>query len=256
MEATQSFEVDCRFDGNLVSQVSLVGVKTCFHEVRRRRNARVESTYLLEIEAMLDHLFRHINTPAHMAKRGNSSFCHFKPFAFLHPICGGGLPKWSVRRQNVSGSHGDLSTLAFWLHPEARSYDANEKYSGTLREPMVKVIYLVRAMEYKDAHDEPIVFRQLRNVLWPIPFFAHSVFNFYVSEMSFSESEGDAMSESALVYACGLPPTATVDGLEIEAVGPLVLLENFLDLFRGSLWLHLVYASSSVTQGDIQIGEK
>ena len=53
------------------------------------------------------------------------------------------------------------------------------------------------------------------------------------------------------------PPTATVDELEIEAVGPLVLLEeNFPDLFRDSLWLHLVYGSSSVTQGDIQIGAK
>ena len=67
------------------------------------------------------------------------------------------------------------------------------------------------------------------------------------------------MSESAtqtLACACGLPATATVDGLEIEEVGPLVLLENFPDLFRGSLWLHLVNGSSSVTQGDILIGAK
>ena len=30
------------------------------------------------------------------------------------------------------------------------------------------------------------------------------------------------------------------DIFEIEAVGPLVLLENFPDLFRGSLWLHFL----------------
>ena len=60
----------------------------------------------------------------------------------------------------------------------------------------------------------------------------------YVSKF---ESEGGAMSECARACACGLPPTATVDGLDIEAAGPSVLLEeNFLDLFRGSLWLHLV----------------
>ena len=51
---------------------------------------------------------------------------------------------------------------------------------------------------------------------------------------------------------------------EIEAVGPLVLLENLPDLFRSSLWLHfldiaaalsnLVDGSSSVIQGDILIG--
>ena len=54
------------------------------------------------------------------------------------------------------------------------------------------------------------------------------------------------------------------DIFEIEAVGPLVLLENFPDRFRGSLWLHfldnaaalsnLVNGSSSVIQGDILIG--
>ena len=54
------------------------------------------------------------------------------------------------------------------------------------------------------------------------------------------------------------------DIFEIEAVGPLVLLENYPDQFRGSLWLHfldnaaalsnLVNGSSSVIQGDILIG--
>ena len=39
-------------------------------------------------------------------------------------------------------------------------------------------------------------------------------------------------------------------------MGPLVLLENFSDLFRGSLWLHLVNELSSVTQGDFLIGAK
>ena len=53
------------------------------------------------------------------------------------------------------------------------------------------------------------------------------------------------------------------DIFEIEAIGPLVLLENFLDMFRGSLWLqfldnaaalsNLVNRSSSVIQGDIFI---
>ena len=68
------------------------------------------------------------------------------------------------------------------LHPEARSSDVNAKYSGTLHEPMVKVIHLVRAMEYRDAHDEPIVFRQSQNVFGQFPFLAPSVFNVYVSK--------------------------------------------------------------------------
>ena len=73
----------------------------------------------------------------------------------------------------------------------------------------------------------------------------------------------DMIQECARACACGLPPTATVDGLEIEAVGPLILLENFPDRFRSSLRLHfldnvaalsnLVNGSSSVIQGDILI---
>ena len=66
--------------------------------------------------------------------------------------------------------------------PEARSYDVNQKYSGTLREPMVRVIHLVRATEYRVSHDEPIVFRELQNVFGQFPFLAPSIFNFYVSK--------------------------------------------------------------------------
>ena len=54
------------------------------------------------------------------------------------------------------------------------------------------------------------------------------------------------------------------DIFEIEAIGPVVLLENFPDVFWDSLWLHfldnaaalsnLVNGSSSVIQGDILIG--
>ena len=54
------------------------------------------------------------------------------------------------------------------------------------------------------------------------------------------------------------------DIFEIEAIGPLILLESFPDLFRCSVWLHfldnaaalskLVNGSSSVIQGDILIG--
>ena len=62
------FEVEGRFDGNLESRVRLVGVKPVFMKyavdrIHERRHV------FLEVEALLDHLFRHINTPAHVAKR-------------------------------------------------------------------------------------------------------------------------------------------------------------------------------------------
>ena len=63
------------------------------------------------------------------------------------------------------------------------------------------------------------------------------------------------MSECARACAYGLPPTAAVDGLEIEAAGPLVLRTSRTCsvVLCGFTWS---YGSSSVTQGDIQIGAK
>ena len=84
--------------------------------------------------------------------------------------------------KTYSGSYGDLGAMASPLHPEAKSSNVDAKYSCTLREPMVKVIHSVSAVEYRDAHDEPIVFSQLQNVFGQFTSFAPSVFNFYVSE--------------------------------------------------------------------------
>ena len=55
------------------------------------------------------------------------------------------------------------------------------------------------------------------------------------------------------------------DIFEVEAVGPLVILDRYPDILRGALWLHfvdnapslscLVNGSSSVCEGDVIIGE-
>ena len=62
------FEVEGRFDGNLESRVKLVGVKLVFmkYAVERMHERR---QVFLEVVALLDHLFRHINMPVHVAKR-------------------------------------------------------------------------------------------------------------------------------------------------------------------------------------------
>ena len=65
-----------------------------------------------------------------------------------------------VRRQKYSGSYGGLGAMSIPSHSEEKSSDVDTKYICTLREPMVKVIHFVSAVEYRDAHDELIVFRQ------------------------------------------------------------------------------------------------
>ena len=56
-------------------------------------------------------------------------------------------------------------------------------------------------MNYRNAQDEPIVFRQLQDVICQFPFLAPSVFNFHVSKselfmQDMSEPEPEAESEA------------------------------------------------------------
>ena len=62
------FEVEGRFYGNLESRVKLVGVKPVFmmYSVERMHERR---QVFLEVVALLDHLFRYMNMPVHVAKR-------------------------------------------------------------------------------------------------------------------------------------------------------------------------------------------
>ena len=86
------FEVDVWFNRILERRVRLAGVNSSFRnspvfiqyavdESHERRQA------FLEVDALLDYLFRHVRR-----------FCHFKPFAILHPIYCGCLPMWNVRQ--------------------------------------------------------------------------------------------------------------------------------------------------------------
>ena len=66
---------------------------------------------------------------------------------------------------------------------------------------MVKIIHVMRAMEYRDAHDGPIIFRQLHDVVGQFPFLAPSVFNFYDADFELlmhdmSEPEPETESEA------------------------------------------------------------
>ena len=175
------FEVDGRFDGNLESRIRLVGVKPVFmkYAVDKKHERR---QVFLEFETLLDHLFRHMNTPAHVAKRGllllSLQTLQLPTFNLWWMP-----PKVEYDGKTYYGSLNDLGAMASLLHPEAKSSDVNAKYSGTLREPVVKVIHLVSSVEYRDAHDEPIVFGQLLNVFGQFTFLAPSVFNFYVSKV-------------------------------------------------------------------------
>ena len=193
------------FEKNLESRVNLAGVNSSFRNPPFFMKYGVDGAYerrqaFLEVEA---YLFRHNNTPVHVAKRLIPRFVTSNPSpSYIRSVIDAFRMErtTAIRILTVTAISG-ATVAAILLHPEARSFGVNAKYSGTLREPMVKVVHLMRAMEYRDAHDEPIVFRQLQDVIGQFTFLDPSHFTFYVSKsellmQDMSEPEPEAESEA------------------------------------------------------------
>ena len=72
--------------------------------------------------------------------------------------------------KTYSGSYGDLgaTVVAILLHPEARSSGVNAKYSGTLREHMVRVIHLM-GHELQERTRRTHRVQTITGFHWPVP---------------------------------------------------------------------------------------
>ena len=73
---------------------------TCFHEVHCRQSIRAKTSMSRGV-VLVDHLFHRNITPVHVAKWLIPRFVTSKSSHSYILLCGGCLPKWSVRRQNV-----------------------------------------------------------------------------------------------------------------------------------------------------------
>ncbi|CAE7572782.1 rbcL, partial [Symbiodinium sp. CCMP2456] len=73
---------------------------------------------------------------------------------------------------------GDLAATiaAILLHPEALGGASRR---GALREPLVKIVHFLRAMDFEDAAGREIMFEELQELIGQGPFGSPSVFNFY-----------------------------------------------------------------------------
>merc|ERR1719414_1602389 len=98
----------------------------------------------------------------------------------------------------------------------------------------------MRAMEYKDDYDEPVIFRELQDVIGQFPFQAPSVFNFFDAEfalpmMDMSEPEAEPESE----------PEVESES-ETESWEPLVALAPEFQIFTPSLFVGYLNIMSSL----------
>ncbi|CAJ1332243.1 unnamed protein product [Effrenium voratum] len=136
---------------------------------------------LFEVEALLDHLTQHPNTPTFIAFRIIQRFVTSNPTADYVTAVSEAF-KSGAYAGVTYGTYGDLKAtlMAVLLHPEARSQTSSS--NGALREPFLKVIHLMRSMEYKDNSARPVFLRNLIDTIGQFPYASPTVFNFYLPE--------------------------------------------------------------------------
>eukprot|EP00931_Biecheleriopsis_adriatica_P030525 TRINITY_DN1799_c0_g1_i2.p1 TRINITY_DN1799_c0_g1~~TRINITY_DN1799_c0_g1_i2.p1 ORF type:complete len:1902 (+),score=314.24 TRINITY_DN1799_c0_g1_i2:62-5767(+) len=167
---------------------------------------QAERASLTEVEALLDHLFYHPNTPAFIGKKLIQRFVTSNPTPSYVEAVARAFQSGQHAGVAYSGKYGDLGALlaAILLHDEARMEGASAQ-RGALREPLLKIIHFMRAMGYAERGEDQIVLDRLQDVIGQFPYQSPSVFNFYMADFeppSFSE----AMSASTTSTASGPGP--------------------------------------------------
>jgi uncharacterized protein (DUF1501 family)/uncharacterized protein (DUF1800 family) len=148
-----------------------------------------------ETEAVLDHYFYHENTAPFIAFRMIQRYGTSNPNPRYVKAVATAFQTGSYEGIG-SGNYGDLAaaTAAVLLHSEflSQNLEANP-FKGSLREPIVKLTHLMRAMELELAEGQSVV--QMVNVDTRIGQMAHNfptVFSFFLPEFKTGGRLGDA----------------------------------------------------------------
>ena len=140
-----------------------------------------------EVEALIDHLFEHSNTAPFISHKliqrlvtANPSPRYIK--AVVTAFRTG---EYAPAGRKFSGKYGDLgaAVAAVVLDREARAttLDADPAH-GKLREPLLKLLHMFRAMEYNATNGREIAFLDLVDDIGMAPFESPTVFNFYLPD--------------------------------------------------------------------------
>jgi len=134
-----------------------------------------------EVEALLDHLFYHENTPTFISYRLIQHLTESNPSpAYVYEVQAA-FRTGIFNGTTYSGKYGDLgaTAAAILLHPQARARGAAV---GALRAPLLKILHFMRSMEYKDIRDREVQFGNLQGAISQWPFSAPDVFSFFHPE--------------------------------------------------------------------------
>jgi len=132
-----------------------------------------------EVASLVDHIAHHQNTPVNIGLKLIQRFTTSNPSAAYIEAVANAFKTGTYGDMKFSEKWGDLAATvaAVLLHPEARTQ--SKAKDGLLREPMLKLIHVMRSMEYEDWKQEPIVLRKIQEEIGQFPYYSATVFNFF-----------------------------------------------------------------------------
>ena len=140
-----------------------------------------------ETDALLDHLFEHENTPPFVALHMIKRFVTSNPSPRYVESVATAFIEGAFNGTAYSGERGDMKAVmaAVLFDGEARAsiLDADPTH-GKFQEPLLKVIKMMRALEYTAIDDREIILHNTHGKLGQNAFMSPSVFNYYLAEYS------------------------------------------------------------------------
>jgi len=138
-----------------------------------------------EIDALLDHLFNHQNTPPFFARFLIQRFTISNPSPHYIDAVAQAFTDGTYNGLGT-GERGDMTATikAVLLHPEAREGAlAFDSAHGALREPLIRIMHVARALNITSPQTYGLLpFDNLYNLVLQAPFEYPTVFNFYLPE--------------------------------------------------------------------------
>ena len=154
---------------------------------------------MYETEAVLDHYFYHKNTAPFLATRLIQRFGISNPSPRYTKVVAQAFVKGKYKKGDKtfgSGSYGDLGAMvaAIVLDREARDVLLDEDpSSGSLREPLIKVISFLRSMEYENVPEFPaLTMLGLQDLIGQEVNSIPNVFSFFLPEFAAPGKVADA----------------------------------------------------------------
>eukprot|EP00931_Biecheleriopsis_adriatica_P014766 TRINITY_DN1167_c0_g1_i6.p1 TRINITY_DN1167_c0_g1~~TRINITY_DN1167_c0_g1_i6.p1 ORF type:complete len:1841 (-),score=350.18 TRINITY_DN1167_c0_g1_i6:148-5670(-) len=202
------FEVDGRYFSNTKSLIRTADGHHVFRSppafMRGQSGESAENAAMAEVDCLLNHLFHHTNTPVFVSRRLIQRFGNSNPSAAYIEAVANAFRTGKYADMTFSGEYGDLaaSVTAILLHEDARMEGALG-LQGSLREPLLKIVHLMRSMEYKDIDNIHVVFDELQDLIGQFPFQAPTVFNYYLANFGFPMPE---MTTDGMMMESGPEP--------------------------------------------------